>query len=66
MIETLVLPDEDLKSKIKEIDFLNKCQNKNIVKYIGHFVEIKRPCIVTYFYKVLFYLLKTQHIFNKF
>ena len=52
MIESLVFSNEDLVSKIKEIEFLIKSESKYILKYIGHFVYEKRPCIVTYFYKV--------------
>jgi hypothetical protein len=52
MIESLVFSNEDLVSKIKEIEFLIKSDSKYILKYIGHFEFKNRPCIVTSFYKV--------------
>ena len=47
----------DKNPSIKEIDFLIQCQNEYIVKYKGHFLYKNRPCIVTYFYEVLFCLI---------
>ena len=56
MTDTLVSPHQDLVSTIKEIEFLIKCQNKYIIEYICHFPYERRPCIVTYFYRVLYFM----------
>ena len=46
-----MLLQDNANSYLKEVEFLEKCQNINIIKFIDFFHESNLSCIITEYYK---------------